>query len=249
MAIRHNILVLDSPQAEVRAAEQIARDLGHVVFTHASPVGVGGVLSRFEIDTVMFGWALSTEQDAKLQALLESWERARSLRVIILVEKRRSELVTQLSAHPDASVVTFEEIASRLPDLLGQTSREMNVAPSSSTPPAVQFVERLRSRLQAASNVWEKIAQGTATYGDMNFPLAAAQGQAELLAFRKVTELLHEVAQVVTSSKSAGGRPSPQQYDAVTAALRFSIHATTAPPYDSDRDTSPLVRRLRRSRA
>ncbi len=247
MATRHNILVLDSLKPQVGLAEGVARDLGHRVFTHPSPVGVGAVLSKHDIDTVLLEWDLSKQQNAKLYTLMDSWERQRPLKLVVLVAMHLVELAKELSARPDTWVVSFDEIELRLPDVLGQTSREEQ-ASSSSNPPASQFVERLQSRLQQASQAWESIAQGTGVHSDLNYPLAAAQGQAELLAFENLALLLDGVADVARASKVQGGRPSPAQYDAVTAALRFAIHATTAAPYDAGRDVSPLLRRLQRSR-
>lgn len=239
------MLVLDSGDPDVRAAETLSRDLGHLVFTHPSPVGVAGALGRYHIDVVLLGWHLGAEQDAKLLTLLESWERLRALKIVLLARSRHAELRVMLAAGHDAAVVSVESMDSELRGVLGQPSREFESV-QSMWPEGSHFVHRLRARLLAATQCWEGIAQGSVNAREIEFPLVAANGQAQLLQFNRLGELIDEVTKVTRECEQSG-RPSAEQYEAVTAALRFAIHVTMA-PYDADRDTSPILRRLRRSR-
>lgn len=231
----------------MRAAEQLVRELGHHVALHASAIGIGHALSRQTASVVLLAWGFPPEQDQKLRVLIDSWRRGRSLKVVVLVPYARPALERSLE-RGDVSVIAYDALDTQLPVALGQPSLELGSSAGDSPRDQGQFVRRLRSRLQSASMAWEGIAQGVLSPREIQFPLVAARGQAELMKFDKLIELLDELTEVLKQADVVSGRPTPSQYEAVTAALRFAIHAASAPPYDSGRDITPLVTRLRRSR-
>jgi hypothetical protein len=247
MAIRRKILVIDNAAHElVRSAAGVARDSGHQVFSHPSPVGVGSALAQHHADTVLFAWELPAGQDHKLQNLVETWERFRTLKTVVLVAARSSELSQLLSRCQDAAVLSPSDIPIRLKAVLGEPSREFDAVDSSSRGEGSHFVLRLQRRLTEAVACWDAIAQGSGSQREMEFLLGAAHGQAQLIHLEKLIALLGEVRATV---RAAFGRkhPSPEQYQSVASALAFAVHATGAPPYDADRDVQPMVQRLRKS--
>lgn len=231
----------------MRLAEQLVRDLGHQVALHASAIGVGHALSHQAASAVLLAWEFPSEQDQKLRGLIEAWTRGRALKVFVLVPYPRPELERRLADRSDVVVITYDSIDTQLPAALGPLSLDPSL-PVEMGRDDGHFVQRLRSRLHSASIAWEGVAQGLLNAREMHFPLTAARGQAELMKFEKLTELLDELGEVLKQAEVISGRPTPSQYEAVTAALRFAIHAASAPPYDSGRDITPLVTRLRRSR-
>jgi hypothetical protein len=244
MAVRHKVLVIDTGDPLLRAVESAARDLGHLVYNHPSPVGVGQALAQHDADVVLLFWDQPREQDRKLRTLIESWERFRTLKTVILSRGRTLDLPAVLAGGTDRNVLAADQFQERLAEVLGRPSREfeaVDAGPAESS----HFIARLRRRLSEAATCWEAIAQGTPNHREMDFLLGTAQGQAQLIHLDKLAMLLTEVRTVVRDSM---GTPRPEQYESVTAALRFAAHATLAPPYDADRDVQPMVLRLRKSR-
>jgi len=243
MSVRHNVLIIMTADPRLVAAEDIARRLGHFVYLHESPVGAGNAITRNDIDVAILSWNAGVEQDRKLLSLIESWQRMRSLKVVVLTATRVASLTGLMAGRPDVSVIESSRLE-RLPDVLGKTSGEMKAV--SMPDRGGLFVDRLRQRLEEASQNWDNIAQGGSNYRRMDFLLGGAQGQAQMLDFDRLDALLSETRTVVAEC-AAHGRPMPAQYDAVAAALRFSVHISSAPPYDADCDITPLKRRLRQS--
>lgn len=242
------ILVVDTGEdAQARAASEAARQLGHEVFNHASPVGVGSALAQHDADVVILVWDLPAQQDHKLLSLIESWERFRPLRTLVITVQREQELRQLLSRSPNASVLPVGEIDKGLSRALGEPSREFE-AVGSQRGESSRFVIRLRNRLTDAAQCWETIAQGSENFGEMEFLLAAAQGQARLIHLEKLMVLLAHIRLVIHECEERK-RPNYEQYEAIAAALSFAIFATSAPPYDADRDVQPMLERLRKSRA
>lgn len=250
MAVRNKILVVESADAHAnqehrRSPEELVRELGYAVVVHPSPVGVGRALAEHDADVVLLGWELPGERDEKLVHLIESWQRTRALRVIVVSGARCAELTALLEVRRDVWVVGADVLGQELPRLLEQAPRSLG---RDGAPVDGKFIHRLKSRLELVSNGWDGVAQGRTGYREIEFPLAAARGQAQLLEFRQLVLLLDEVIDVVRRGESfSGGRPTPAQYEAVTAALRFALQAMAAPPYGSDRDVTPLLERLRKS--
>jgi hypothetical protein len=244
MSVRHKVLVVDTGDPLLTAVENAARDLGHLIYNHASPVGVGQALAQHDADVVMFFWDQPREQDHKLKTLIESWERFRTLKTVVFSRSRANELPGVLAGAGDRTVLRPDDLQDLLATVLGQPSREFE-AVDPGPGEGSHFITRLRRRLTEASVCWEGIAQGSPSHREMDFLLGTAQGQAQLIHLDKLVALITEVRTVVRDSS---GTPRPEQYESVTAALRFSVHATLAPPYDADRDVQPMLTRLRKSR-
>ncbi len=245
MRVCHHVLVIEPGDSAADAAHKLASELGHEVSTHPSPVGVAKVLRERSIDMVVLPWRLGAAQDQKLRSLVKSWERTRPLRVIILAEDRERALADAVGEINDTKVVSVGALLQELPRVLGQSSREF-AAIVEERPDDNQFVERLRERLDAAARQWEGIAQRTLDPREILFPLGGALGQAEILKLDKLATLLREISAVAQACEMSG-RPTPEQYDSVTAALRFAVHAISGPPYDADSDPTNLITRLRHS--
>lgn len=244
MSVRHKVLLIDTGDPLLEAVERAARDLGHFIYSHPSPVGVGQALAQHDADVVLLFWDQPAEQDRKLKTLIESWERFRTLKTVVFSRTRATELPSVLAGTGDRSVLSPDDLQERLSQVLGQPSREFE-AVDSGPGEGSHFIARLRRRLTEASACWEGIAQGSPNHREMDFLLGTAQGQAQLIHLDKLAALITEVRTVVRDSV---GTPRPEQYESVTAALRFSVHATMAPPYDADRDVQPMVQRLRKAR-
>jgi hypothetical protein len=140
MRVCHNVLVLEPGDSAAGAAEALASELGHRIWTHPSPVGVSRVLRELSIDVVVLPWRLGAAQDEKLCSLVKSWERTRPLRVIILTEGRERALVDALGQVNDVRVLSVSALTYELPRVLGQSSREVVVV-MKERPDDNQFVE------------------------------------------------------------------------------------------------------------
>jgi hypothetical protein len=104
MSVRHKVLLIDTGDPLLSAVENATRDLGHFIYSHPSPVGVGQALAQYDADVVLLFWDQPAEQDRKLKTLIESWERFRPLKTVVFSRTRAKELPAVLAGAGDRSV-------------------------------------------------------------------------------------------------------------------------------------------------
>lgn len=230
---RGRVLVIDDDEVVLIAITDLLEDAGYKVFSQTSPIGATSVISAESIDLAIIDINLPVMQGDAVVRLLRSWDKSRTLPIVIISGVAQSKLTGLQDELRNVRTLTKsvlqDELIPAIEYLLSVRTGTMlrQPRPADRDPDlGAKFVNLVREQLNAAPRAVRELRHGSeTTRADLLRSVSLLRGQAHLLNLRQSSRLLGAMQLVLEALEgSKGAHPDVLQTleDAMQALLTMS---------------------------
>jgi CheY-like chemotaxis protein len=251
MAVSGRILVIDDDEVVLVAIADLLEDAGFQVHTQASPIGATQTIAREQIDLVVIDLNMPAMQGDTVIRLFRSWDRMRTLPVIVISSADPSTLTAMQGVIPDVAVVQKGEMTQKLVPavrtaLVGAPSvrQGRDKLPDGSTQ-AKDLVKQLLLELARLAPRLRVVGERQGDENERQSLLDSLQrnrGRAQLMGLSPLAAVLDHAMRAIASLTPGSPQAGSTQQALVRAADGLDSLPTIAPARFAERTTDLALR-------